>query len=218
MVLDMGTSGARTYLMGAKASPRAFGLLIPAVLLGLVACGTVTTSASRRGTADLVVQDFCRSFGRKQGLALSNLFADSARFDIDGVNVSFIGRDGIARLTEYGTAVHSRLAARNFEVSHDTVRCRLNEENDWLRLLWVGHASYDGWFLVSGPKIVEARVNLTPQSSDELGRRLAGFVAWLIAEDPKAIQRLFPNGKPAYDSRVVPELIALLRRWRARAR
>jgi hypothetical protein len=204
--------------MGAKASPWAFGLLIPAVLLGLLACGTVTTSVRRHGTTDLLVQDFCRSFGRKQGRAVSNLFADSARFDIEGADVSFVGRDGIARLADYGAAVHSRLVARNIEVRHDTVRCRLDEENDWLGLLGVGHASYDGWFLVSGTKLVAVRVHLTPQSSDELGGRLAGFATWLIAEDPKALPRLFPNGRPAYDSRVIPELIGLLRRWQSRAR
>ena len=193
-------------------------MLAPAILLGLAVCGTVTTSARRHGTADLVVQDFCRSFGRKQGLAVLNLFADSARFDIEGADVSFVGREGIARLADYGAAVHSRLVARNIEVSNDTGRCRLDEENDWLELLGVGHASYDGWFLVSGAKIAAARVRLTSQSSDELGGRLAGFAAWLIAEDPKALPRLFPNGRPAYDSRVIPELIALLRKWQSRAR
>ena len=204
--------------MGAKVSSRRLGLLLPAILLGLAVCGTVTTSARGHGTADLVVQDFCRTFGRKQGRALSNLFADSARFDIEGADVSFVGRDGIARLADYGAAVHYRLVARNIEVSHDTVRCRLVEENDWLKLLGAGHASYDGWFLVSGTEVVEARVRLTSQSSGELGGRLAGFAAWLIAEDPKALPRLFPNGRPAYDSRVIPELIALLRKWQSRAR
>jgi hypothetical protein len=165
-----------------------------------------------------VVQDFCRSFGRKEGFAVLSLFADSARFDIEGVGVSFVGREGIVRLADYGAAVHSHLTARDFDVSHDTVRCRLDEKNDWLGLLGVGHASYDGWFLVSGAKIAEARVTLTPESSDELGGRLAGFAAWLIAEDPKAVQRLFPSGRPAYDSRVVPELIALLHKWQSRAR
>ncbi len=178
----------------------------------------VTTSARTHGTADLVVRDFCRSFGRRQRFAVLNLFADSARFDITGVKVSFVGRDGIARLADYGAAVHSRLVPRDVDVSHDTVRCRLDEENDWLGLLGVGHASYDGWFLVSGTKIAEARVSLTPQSSDELGRRLAGFLVWLNAEDPEAIQRLFPGGRPAYDSRVVPELVGLLRKWQSRAR
>jgi hypothetical protein len=65
---------------------------------------------------------------------------------------------------------------------------------------------------------VEARIGLTPASSDELGGRLAGFVAWLSTEDPKALQRLFPGGRPAYDSGVVHELIALLREWRSRSR
>ena len=188
------------------------------MLLSVTACGTVTPSARRQGNADLEVQDFCRSFGRQKGLAILSLFTDSARFDIEGVNVSFVGREGIVRLADYGVAVHSHLAARDFDVSHDTVRCRLDEKNDWLGLLGVGHASYDGWFLVSGAKIAEARVTLTPESSDKLGGRLAGFVAWLVAEDPKALQRLFPSGRPAYDSRVVPELVALLRKWQSRAR
>jgi len=141
-----------------------------------------------------------------------------ARFDIDDVGVSFVGREEIARLAEYGVAVHERLVARGFEVAQDTVRCRLEESNDWLGLLGVKRASYDGWFRVSGTRILDARVNLTPESRDELGGRLAGFVAWLLAEDPKALQRLFPGGRPAYDSGVVPELMARLRQWRSRSR
>jgi hypothetical protein len=165
-----------------------------------------------------VVQDFCRKFGRQQGLGILSLFADGARFDIEGLGVSFVGREGLARLADYGLAAHSRLASREFEVRQDTVRCRLEETNDWLGLLGVKRASYNGWFLVSGARILAARVSLTPESKDELGGRLAGFVAWLLTEDPKALQRLFPGGRPAYDSRVVSELIARLRQWRSRSR
>jgi len=147
-----------------------------------------------------------------------SLFADSARFDLEGLGVSFAGRDGLARLADYAVAAHSRLAARDFEVRQDTVRCRLEETNNWLGLLGAKRASYDGWFLVSGTRIVQARIGLTPESSDELGRRLAGFVAWLSTEDPRSLQRLFPGGRPAYDSGVVSELIARLRQWRSRTR
>lgn len=192
--------------------------LTAALFLNLAACGTATRSARRQGGADLVVQDFCRSFGRQRGLAFTSLFADSARFDIEGVSVSFVGREGLARLADYGVAVHSRLAARNFDVSQDMVRCRFEESNDWLGLLGVKRASYDGWFRVSGTRILDARVNLTPESREELAGRLAGFVAWLLTEDPKALQRLFPGGRPAYDSRAVPELVNRLRQWRARSR
>jgi hypothetical protein len=164
----------------------------------------------------MVVKDFCRRFGRQQGVGILSLFADSARFDIEGQGVSFVGRDGLARLADYGMAAHSRLVPRGFEVTQDTVRCKLDETNDWLGLLGVKRASYDGWFLVSGTRILGARIGLTPGSSDEQGGRLAGFVVWLSTEDPKALQRLFPGGRPAYDGGVVRELIARLRQWRSR--
>jgi len=189
-----------------------------AALIGEAGCGLAVKSARVQGGADLVVRDFCHRFGRQRGLGILSLFADSARFDIDDVGVSFVGREEIARLAEYGVAVHERLVARGFEVAQDTVRCWLEESNDWLGLLGVKRASYDGWFRVSGTRILDARVSLTPESRDELGGRLAGFVAWLLAEDPKALQRLFPGGSPAYDSRVVPELVNRLRQWRARSR
>jgi hypothetical protein len=103
-------------------------------------------------------------------------------------------------------------------VTQDTVRCRLEETNDWLGLLGVRRTSSEGWFLVSGAKIVAARISLTQESKDELGGRLAGFVVWLSTEDPKALQRLFPGGRPAYDAGVVSELIARLREWQSRSR
>jgi len=181
-------------------------------------CGPTVRPVNGDGGAGAVVQDFYGRFGRQKGLAFLSLFTDSACFDIKGLGVSFVDRADLVRLADYGAAVHSRLAGRELEVSKDTVRCRFDETNDWLELLGVKCASYDGWFLVSGARIAEARVSLTPQSSDELGGKMAGFVTWLRNQDPKALQRLFPGGRPAYDRNVVPELISMLRQWQSRAR
>jgi hypothetical protein len=194
------------------------GLFAAASFLSMTGCGTATRSARGPGGADLVVRDFCRRFGRQKGLAILNLFADSARFDIDNVSVSFVGAEDIARLADYGVAVNERLVARDFEVVQDTVRCRLEESNDWLALLGVKHAYYDGRFRVSGGRILSARLSLVPESREELSGKLAGFLAWLLVEDPKALGQLLPGGRPAYDSRVIPEFINRLRQWRARPR
>jgi hypothetical protein len=184
----------------------------------VAACGTVTRSTRGPGSADLVVQDFCGRFGRQKGFAILSLFTDSARVDIEGVSVSFVGREDIARLVEYGVAVHDRLVVRDPEVAQDTVRCRLEESNDWLALLGVRLATYDSRFLVSGGRIMGARLDLTPDSREELAGKLAGFLAWLLAQDPKALQQLLPGGRPAYDRNVVPELINRLRQWRSQKR
>jgi hypothetical protein len=185
-------------------------------LLCAAGCGMVVRPTRGYGDADRTVQDFCRKFGRQKGLGILSLFADSARFDLEGLGVSFVGREGLARLADYGVAARSRLVPREFDVRQDTIRCRLEETNDWLGLLGVKRASYNGRFLVAGTRIMDARISLTPESKDEMGGRLAGFVVWLSTEDPKALQRLFPGGRPAYDGGVVPELIARLRQWRSR--
>jgi hypothetical protein len=170
------------------------------------------------GNTGLAVRDFCGRFGQRNASAVADLFADTARFDIEGIGVSFVGREGIARLADYGTAVHSRLTAVDLVVSNDTVHCRLDERNDWLGLLGVRRSSYVGWFVVSGPRIARVRLKLAPESRDELGGKLAGFLVWLATEDREVLQRLLPGGRPAYDSRVVPELISRLRQWQSRAR
>jgi hypothetical protein len=188
------------------------------LVLSLAACGTVTSPARWQGSSDLVVRDFCGRFGRQKGLAVASLFADSARFDIDGLGLSFVGRGEIVRLAEYGAAVHERLVVRDFAVSRDTVRCRLNESNDWLALLGIKGASYDGWFRVSGTRILAARIRLSPDSRDELAGKLAGFLSWLLTQEPELLERLMPGGRPAFDSRVVPELLSRLRQWRSRPR
>jgi hypothetical protein len=193
------------------------GLFAAALVLGISGCGTVVRSPRGQGGADLVVQDFCGRFGRQKGFAIVSLFADNARFDLVGVGVSFVGRDDIARLADYGVAAHGRLVEREAEVALDTVRCRLEESNDWLRLLGVNHATYDGRFLVSRGKIAGAQLELTPDSREELAGKLAGFLAWLLARDPEVLQRLLPGGRPVYDSRFVPELISHLRQWRSQA-
>jgi hypothetical protein len=193
-------------------------LLAASLFLSIAACGTVTRSVRGRGGADLVVRDFCQSLGRQKGLAILHQFVDTARVDIEGVSVSFVGREDIARLAEYGVAVHERLKATEIEAALDTVRCRLDESNDWLALLGVNRATYDSRFVVSRGRIDGARFVLTTASREELAGKLAGFLAWLLAQDPKALQRLLPGGRPAYDSRIVPELIGRLRQWRARPR
>ncbi len=188
------------------------------VLLLLASCVTGTRRIPGSGTAELVVRDFCDRFGRQKGFAIASLFADSARLDIDGVHVSFVGRDDIARFAGYGVAVHERLAVRDIELAHDSVRCRLEESNDWLDLLGVRRAVYDGRFRVSGGRILGARLDLAPGSREELSRELAGFLTWLAAEDPRALERLLPGGRPAYDPRLVPELVRRLKQYRLRSR
>lgn len=194
------------------------GLLAVTLVLGIAGCGTATRSTRGQGGADLVVKDFCRSFGRQKGLAILNLFADSARYDIDDLSISFVGPEDIARLAEYGVAAHVRLVVRDLVVAEDTVRCRLEESNDWLALLGVKHAYYDGRFRVSGGRILGARLTLVPESREELAGKLTGFLAWLLVQDPKALEQLMPGGRPMYDSRVVPQLVNRLRQWRARSR
>jgi hypothetical protein len=203
-----------------RSSVRAWrsGLLSAALFLGLAACGTAARSARGYGGADMVVRDLCRNLGRNRGLAVLSLFADSARFDIEDVSVSFVGREDIARLADYAVAVHERLAAREFEVAQDTVRCRLEESNDWLGLLGVERAFYNGRFIVSGGKILGARIDPTPDTREELSGKLAGFLSWLLLQDPKVLGELLPGGRPAYDARVVPQLIKRLRQWRSRKR
>jgi len=184
--------------------------------MGAAGCGPAVRPVGEDGGAEAVVRDFCTKFGQQRRFAFLSLFPDSARFDIEGVSVSFVGRDDIARLADYGVAVHERLLARNPEVVQDTVRCRLEESNDWLALLGVRSATYDGLFLVSGEKIARARLDLTPDSREELAGKLAGFLAWLRVQDPKALQRILPGGRPAYDCSVVPDLVGRLRQWRSR--
>jgi hypothetical protein len=187
-------------------------------LLSLTACGTVTSSFQRPEEAELVVQMFCRSFGQQRGSAVLKLFADSARFDMEDVSVSFVGRQNIAHLVEYGAAVHDRLTARDFEVAQDTVRCRIEESNDWFGLLGVGRVAYDGRFRVSGGRILGVQFELTPHSREELSVRMASFLIWLRTQDPEVLDRLLPGGRPAYDAGVVPQMLNWLRRWQSRTR
>ena len=151
-------------------------LLVAAVIVA--GCGTETRTVRRGRTGELVVRDFCTSFGRQRGFAFLNLFADSARLDIAELKVSFVGREDIERLADYGVAVNARLTAGDFRTEGETVFCRVAESNDWLDMLAVRSAS----------------------------------------EDPKALERLLPGGRPTYDATVVPELMRRLRQWRTRLR
>jgi hypothetical protein len=194
------------------------GALAAVLLVGLVGCRGVVSPMPNTDRARMVVLDFCRRFGGQSGLGILSLLADSVQFEMDGLGVRFSGRPEVKVLTDYAVAVRSRLRATDISVNSDTVFCRLAETNDWLGLLNVKQASYDARFTIAGARITGAHVRLAPESEAELGGRLAGFMVWVSAVRPDALGRLFPGGRPAYRSDVVPELIALLKEWRARSR
>jgi hypothetical protein len=199
------------------------GPALAAAVFGLV-CGLGCVAGVSHDTdggavaPDMVVRQFCRRFGHESGSGILLLFADTARFDLAGLNVAFLGRENIRNLLEYGTEVNSRLSLTGLNVDGNAVTCSFTERNDWLGILGVSDCRYDGRFVVDGTRIAQAQIEMTPASTEEIGGRFASFVVWLQGRDPRAVNRLLPGGRLAYSGATARELLARLREWRAGSR
>jgi hypothetical protein len=189
-----------------------------ALVCGLGCVAGVSHESGSSAGSEQAVRDFFRRFGHESGSGILLLFADTARFELAGLNVAFIGREDIRHLVEYGVEAGSKFRPSGLSSSGDTVTCSLEETNNWLELLGVSRCRYDGWFVVSGARIVSARIGMTPESAEEIGGRFASFVVWLQGRDPRALNRLLPGGRPAYNAGAARELRQRLAEWRAGSR
>lgn len=191
------------------------------LLLVWLAAGCVgpfgsTRRGSASGTGTSVVREFCRRFGSRDFRRIAGLFAANAVFEIDGLGIVLQGRHGIWDLAEYGAAVGSRFTVTELTEFGDTVRCHLEEHNEWCRLLGVESVSYAAWFVLRRGRIERAMVKLEPASREELRRGLAEFLVWLAATDPAALEKVMPGGKLRADAQTGMRLLDLLRRWCSR--
>ena len=146
------------------------------------------------------------------------LFADSAQFELQGMGVLLQSRNDIRELLEYGVVVQSRLKLREVEVMGDTASCRLEERNEWFKLLGVEPVYYRCRVAVNRGRISLIRIKLEPGSQDALSGRLAEFMLWSMAKDPQAAAGLLPGGRFAYTAGTARALIAQLRLWRSGSR
>jgi hypothetical protein len=166
-------------------------------------------------TGQQVVQDFVSGFGVRRSSALVGLFTEDATVRIEGLGVALRGRDEVRQLVEYGAIVHSRMRMLESAQDSNVVTGRVEEKNDWFDLLGVPKAYYTGRFTFTGARVSTARIELEPATQDALGSRLAEFVVWLAANEPKALSRVLPGGRLALDADVFQEILSLLRRWRS---
>ncbi len=128
--------------------------------------------------------------------------------------MAVVGRQEIVRLADYGVAVRSRLRLLDWSVDSTVVLCRLTERNEWLQLLGVDSAAYQGRFVVSRGRISDAVISPEPATQELLAGKLTEFGLWLTLNHPGTLGKLLSDGKLVPGRTDFGEILRLLRQWR----
>ena len=193
---------------------RAAARLLVCLLVGLACLPVRSRSTAPAVNPELVVRQFAEGFGGTGTGRLTRLFLADAEVRLAGLGVGFRGRREIERLLDYARAAEARFELSALERRGDTVRCRLTEDNAWLRALGADSLRYSARFLFQGGRVAEVEIRLLPGSRAALGRSGMAFALWVRDREPEAIERILPGGRPDFSRDSARLLLELIRRWR----
>ncbi len=161
-----------------------------------------------------VVRHFIQRFGHRSDARFLKLFAPGAKIEVVGLGVVTQGQNGLRDLFGYAVVVNSRLEMFDGQVNGDTVFCRVEESNDWLRIIGIEPAVYQSRFVLEEGKIVELVINPDAQTRTVLIGQGLSFWRWLRNDDPGAITSFSPDGKFRFTPENGKRLVQLISRWR----
>ncbi|MGC8797449.1 MAG: hypothetical protein ACP5PK_02110 [candidate division WOR-3 bacterium] len=162
-----------------------------------------------------VVHSFLNGFGQHRATRLSRFFTDDARVEITGLGIVAQGGDALADFFGYGLAVKSRLALVELRIVHDSVFCRLKEENELTGRLKLEPLIYDALFILEGRRIKRLLISPEPVSRSLLMAKGIAFFNWLRRNAPGALNELMPDGRFRFTPDNGRLLIELISRWQS---
>ncbi len=176
----------------------------------------VGTGRSNVGTSYklALVRTFVQRLGRSSDARLLKLFSNSARIEVVGLGIVAQGENKLQDFFGYARTVNSCLEMFDGRVSGDTVFCRLQEKNDWLRIMGIESVGYQARFVLDSRKIVELVIEPDGVTRNILMGQGIAFWRWLRSEEPKAIETLLPDGKFRFTPENGKMLVRLVARWR----
>lgn len=123
--------------------------------------------------------------------------------------------DGGGPWAAWDEVFRSRSAVRDVKVDGSMVRTRVEEMNDWYRLIERAPSVYfvSYWFDEDG-RIAETLIHADPDAP-EGEDRLADFRAWADAKHPGAVEALMPQGEIVPSRANAERWTELLLEWRA---
>jgi hypothetical protein len=128
----------------------------------------------------------------------------------------FRGREEARRAAAWDAALNSETKAFDLQQVGHRVVGRLEERNEWLRLVGIPHIEYhDCRFAFRGQRIHHIRTEMRGESREAMDTALKAVFTWAARERPVDLGRLLPSGHFRYGPRAARGWLALLASWQA---
>ena len=149
--------------------------------------------------------------------AIMEMFAEDAQFELLG-QAMLSGPAAIQALQEYDKGLNSTTAFYGCTADGLSATCRASERNDWLEAAGLGEISYTSvvFTFTEAGRIQRIVATASPEDGAAIGRVLAVFTPWLLAERPQRSAPLFNvDGQFVYSEANGVLVVKLLREWQA---
>jgi ketosteroid isomerase-like protein len=143
-----------------------------------------------------------------------SLYHQDIRFQAVGA-FEKVGKGDLRKLAEYDSVVNTHLVFSDLAVSGDTVRCRVKERNDWLRLAGIEEVEYDeARIIFRDGLIAEITAKPSEEGAQAIGEVLGAIVRWASENRGEELAGSMPGGEFIYTAQSAGRWLSLLREWR----
>jgi len=143
-----------------------------------------------------------------------SLYTNDIRFEIVG-SWSKVGKEEVRPLAEWDAATNSHMIISDIKVSADTVTFKLDEGNDWFRLLGMEVLHYEPCIMVfQDGMLKELKAELVQENIITLQEAWQLMFQWVSKERSKELSDLMPEGEFVYGADNARKWLSLLSEWR----
>lgn len=123
-----------------------------------------------------------------------SLYKDDAKFILVGAWVAE-GKDKLRERFNWDFSINGSLKFIDYQTIKDTVTCKIEERNDFFRLLDIDVVKYDyAKFIFEDRLIKEVKAKLNQDSKDMIDNAFSSFILWASSERPEELETLKSNG------------------------
>jgi limonene-1,2-epoxide hydrolase len=160
-----------------------------------------------------VVRSYQQAYNDHDVEKLMALHAEDVSFEVAG-QISLQGKEQVRDLAEYDFALNIQMFIDQVETRGDTVRCRLEEKNDWLEAAGIERASYTGVFSIEGGLIRSISAEQSTPTAAALKRVIGPLTHWAEKERPERLAEMMPQGTFVYNGGNARKSLSLVQEWR----
>jgi len=124
------------------------------------------------------------------------------------------GKEEIAELEEWDSAVNSKLQFYVQKESGDTLFCYGTETNDWFTAIGINEIKYDLIiFIFDNQVITKIIAKLDPEINERIGRAMGSIIEYTTQTNNDILSELIPKGEFIYSQESAKKWLKLLGEW-----